>query len=130
VLDVKLRHLPRWIEHRRRMADLYRKELGGVGDLVLPHFVGEPYFDVYQNYVVRTSRRDSLRAFLKEEGIETLVSWPKPLWEHRGLGLGSPDLPQTRTICREVLSLPMNAETTPEQIRIVGECIRRFFPPS
>ena len=38
VLDVKLRHLPDWIAHRRRIASLYREALAGVGDLRLPHF--------------------------------------------------------------------------------------------
>src|SRR5207247_7888871 len=37
VLDVKLPHLPRWIEHRRRVAALYRGGLDGIGDLRLPH---------------------------------------------------------------------------------------------
>lgn len=127
VLDVKLRYLPQWIEHRRRMAALYRGELSGVGDLKLPHFSEEHQFDVFQNYVVRTKLRDSLRDFLKENGVETLVHWPKPMWEHRGLGLNNPRLPRTERICREVLSLPLNAEIDPEQVRIVADCIRDFF---
>lgn len=41
VLDVKLRYLPKWIEHRRKVAALYRQGLEGVGDLKLPHFSEE-----------------------------------------------------------------------------------------
>jgi dTDP-4-amino-4,6-dideoxygalactose transaminase len=127
VLDVKLRHLPRWIEHRRNIAEHYRKELSGIDDLRLPHFSGNDYFDVFQNYVVRTNRRDGLRSFLKDKGIETLVSWPKPMWKHEGLKLGKPILPETEAICREVLSLPMSAETTPEHVSIVGSVVREYF---
>jgi dTDP-4-amino-4,6-dideoxygalactose transaminase len=36
VLDVKLRHLPSWIEHRRGIAERYSKGLAGVGDLRVP----------------------------------------------------------------------------------------------
>ncbi len=95
--------------------------------LALPHFEGEEYFDAYQNYVVRTARRDELREFLTKNGVETLVSWPRPMWHHRGLRLGDYRLPETEAICRQVLSLPMSAETTPEHVNITVECIRQFF---
>lgn len=127
VLDVKLRHLPRWIEHRRAIAELYRKGLEGVQGLRLPHFTGDEYRDVYQNYVVRTTQRDKLRAYLTEQGVETLVHWPKPMWEHKGLALLNPHLPETEKLCREVISLPMSAETTPEQVEIAVSCLRAFF---
>ena len=68
VLDVKLRHLPQWIEHRRNIAELYRKGLAGIEELRLPHFAGDEFFDSYQNYVIRTQRRDELRQYLKEQG--------------------------------------------------------------
>jgi len=127
VLDVKLRHLPSWIEHRRKIANLYREGLAQCGDLRLPHFPQDDYFDSYQNYVIRTQRRDELRQFLKEQGVETLVHWPKPMWEHKGLGLGDPGLPETESICREVISLPMSAETTTQDVEVTVACIRDFF---
>lgn len=127
VLDVKLRHLPRWIEHRRAIAERYRRGLADVASLRLPHFPGDEHFDVFQNYVVRTSHRDRLREHLKENGVETLVHWPKPMWAHKGLGLDDPHLPETERLCREVLSLPMSAETTPEQVDFTVRCIRDFF---
>ena len=110
VLDVKLRHLPEWIGHRRAMAELYRRELSGIPDFHLPHFEGAAFRDGYQNYVIRTPQRDALRAHLRERGVETLVSWPKPVWEHKALNLARYSLPETESICREVLSLPMSAE--------------------
>ncbi len=60
-------------------------------------------------------------------GLETLVHWPKPVWEHRALGLGEPDLPNPRRICLEVLSLPMSAETSGPQVDSVVDAVRRFF---
>jgi len=127
VLSVKLRHLPDWVEHRRKIAALYRKGLEGVGDLRLPHFNQERQKDSFQNYVVRTGRRDELRAFLAREGVETLAQWRKPMWEHKGLGLKNPGVPETEAISAEVLSLPMSAETTPEQVEFVVRTIREFF---
>jgi dTDP-4-amino-4,6-dideoxygalactose transaminase len=127
VLDVKLRHLPSWIEHRRKIANLYREGLKAVEGLRLPHFSGDEYFDSYQNYVIRTEQRDELRQYLTEQGVETLVHWPKTMWEHKGLGLEDPGLAETESICREVISLPMSAETTPQQVEIAAGCIRDFF---
>ena len=127
VLDVKLRHLPDWIEHRRHIAALYREALRGVGDLGLPHFSEARHFDSFQNYVVRTAHRDHLREFLRGQGVETLVHWSRPMWDHKGLGLADPALPETSRLCREVISLPMSAETTPEHVAIAAEAIRLFF---
>jgi len=127
VLDVKLRHLRDWIAHRRGIADEYRARLEGVGDLRLPHFDDARHHDIYQNYVIRTGRRNELREHLRANGVETLVHWPKPVWEHRALGFGTLDLPRTAAICREVISLPMSAETTREHVEITADVIRSFF---
>jgi len=127
VLDVKLSRLPDWIHHRRRIAALYGQGLEGIPGLVLPHFQNSQFFDIYQNYVVRSEQRNALRQHLKDEGVETLVHWPKPMWEHKGLGLESPGLPETESVCKEVISLPMSAETTPEHVEITVGCIRDFF---
>jgi dTDP-4-amino-4,6-dideoxygalactose transaminase len=127
VLDVKLKHLPDWIGHRRKIAALYREGLKGIEGLRLPQFNEEQQYDSFQNYVIRTPLRDRLREHLKSQGIETLVHWAKPMWRHKGLALEDPHLPETESICREVISLPMSAETTPDQVEHVVESIRAFY---
>lgn len=127
VLDVKLRYLPAWIEHRRHIASLYNKSLTGIEGLRLPDFADDDYFDSYQNYVIRTKDRNRLRQYLTQQGVETLVHWSKPMWEHKGLALENPELAETERICNEVLSLPMSAETTAQQVQITADCIREFF---
>jgi len=127
VLNAKLRHLPAWIKRRREIAELYRQGLSDIDDLFLPYFEGEKYFDVYQNYVIRTKKRDDLYNYLEEQGVETLIHWRKPVWEHKGLKLGRYSLPETENICKEVISLPMSTETTDEHVEYTTECIRKFF---
>jgi dTDP-4-amino-4,6-dideoxygalactose transaminase len=127
VLDVKLKHLPSWIEQRRRLAKMYQEALAGVPGVILPHFEGTTYQDVYQNYVIRVPRRDALAAYLTENGVETIISWSKPMWHHPGLGLGNWNLPETEAICREVISLPLQVETTPEHVQITADLVRRFY---
>lgn len=127
VLSVKLRHLPSWLQHRREIAKRYHRALGGIEGLNIPEFEEDRRHDIFQNYVIRTTRRDALRDHLREQGVETLVHWPKPMWEHRGLGLADPGLPETVSICREVISLPMSAETTFEQVDYTADVIHKFF---
>jgi len=127
VLDRKLSYLPSWIEHRRRVAERYWRGLDGLTGLILPHYDETRQQDVFQNYVVRTVQRDRLREYLRQLGIETLVHWPKPLWDHPALGLKALALDETMRICREVLSLPISAETTDEHVDITVEAIREFF---
>jgi dTDP-4-amino-4,6-dideoxygalactose transaminase len=127
VLDVKLRYLPSWVEHRRRIASRYQAGLEGVGDLELPHFNNDRHFDSFQNYVIRTARRDALRGHLREQGVETLVHWAKPMWRHANLALADPALAFTERLCREVVSLPMSAETTDQDVDTTVDVIRDFF---
>lgn len=129
VLDVKLGHLLSWIGQRRQIAALYREGLQEISSLRLPHFDESNQFDIFQNYVIRTDARDRLREYLAKQGVETLVHWPKPVWKHEALGLQNPGLPETEKICREVISLPMSAETTPEQVEIVVNSVRSFYAP-
>lgn len=127
VLDAKLKHFPAWVEHRRAMADRYRAGLAAVRRVTPPHFSGDAWRDSFQNYVIRAERRDALRAHLKERGVETLVSWPKPLWAHPALRLGTPDLPVSARLATEVLSLPMSAETTPEHVDLTVAAVTEFY---
>ncbi len=127
VLDVKLRHIESSIEHRRKIANLYRARLNEIAEIRLPHFDESKQRDVFQNYVIRTAERDQLKAHLKADGVETLVHWPRPMWTHAALGLADPELPNVERLCREVLSLPLSAEATEEHVEIVSDSIRSFY---
>ena len=126
-LDIKLRHLPDWIERRRRVAAMYREGLSGVGDLVLPLDNRENFRHVYQNYVVMTSRRDELFDYLRDEGVETLVHWRKPYYRHAALALEDRGFAVTEKLSAQVISLPMNVEITDAEVRIVIDTVRAFF---
>jgi dTDP-4-amino-4,6-dideoxygalactose transaminase len=128
VLDVKLRHLPAWIEHRRAVAARYTRALAGTPGLRLPAADGDGCRSTFQNYVVCADHRDALRAHLRDAGVETLVHWARPIWDHAGLQLANPGLPVTERLCREVISLPMSAETTFEDVDIVAEAVASFAP--
>jgi len=126
ILDLKLQHLPGWIERRRRLAEIYNEELTGIAGLRLPPAPdGGPHFDVYQNYVIESDDRDRLVQHLANNGIETLVSWPVPM-HHQPLGLNHFSLPNTETLARRVLSLPMHNVLEEDEATRVADAVRAF----
>ena len=129
ILNVKLSHLDEYITRRREIAAMYEDALTDVEGLVLPPPPTDngDYFDVFQNYVIRTQRRDELVAYLKEQGIETLISWPIPMHQQQALNLGHFSLPQTEELSREVISLPMYPEVSDEEVQMVVKTLFGFF---
>ena len=128
ILDVKLKHLPDWIKRRRELAALYEAGLSKLSQVKTPPPPqGGRYFDVFTNYVIRAQERDKLVAYLRESGIEILVSWPRPMHHHQALGLSHFKLPETERVSREVLSLPLYPELPDEQVEFVIDAIRKFY---
>jgi dTDP-4-amino-4,6-dideoxygalactose transaminase len=129
IINLKLKYLPRWIERRRELANIYHQGLSDVPHVKLPPppQTGGRYFDVFQNYVIQSQERDKLVDYLRECGIEVLISWPKPMHHHEALGLKHFKLPETEKISREVVSLPMNTEISNEQVEYVVDCVRNFY---
>lgn len=127
ILNMKLNHFDRWIKRRREIAKIYDEGFSNTPGLI-PHPVSNnDYFDVYQNYVIRTERRDDLVAHLRNSGIEVLISWPRPLHKQKALGLEHFKLPITERISSEVISLPMYPELTDNEVDLVIKAVRGFF---
>jgi dTDP-4-amino-4,6-dideoxygalactose transaminase len=129
ILAIKLKHLGRWIEERRRTAEWYREDLEGVEGLTLPH-TAPGIGHVYHLYVVRTRHRDRLREHLADHGIETMIHYPVPPHlqrAYRGLGFGKGGFPIAEELAETSLSLPMFVGITREQVRIVAGRIAEFL---
>jgi dTDP-4-amino-4,6-dideoxygalactose transaminase len=129
ILNVKLKYLTQWIERRREIAKIYQEGLSDVAKVKLPPppTTSGPYFDVYQNYVIRIKDRDELVEFLEKNGVETIVSWRIPNHLHPALNLNQFSLPMTEKLSNEVVSLPMFPELTDEQANYVKDVIHDFY---
>ena len=125
-LDVKLAHLPEWIDRRQRIAARYREAFKDLDGLVLPHFDGERR-DVFQNYVVRSKQGDAFSDFLRAHGVEVLVQWRKPYYRHAALQLDDRGFPETEALCREVCSLPLAVELEDGEIDRVIDVVRSYY---
>jgi len=127
ILGVKLKHVPVWIKRRREIADLYFNGLSGIPGVTLPPRSNGHFSDVYQNYVLRVSQRDRLTAYLKEQGVETIISNPIPVHHQPGLGLSHFRLPNTERLAEEVISIPLFPELDNGQVEYVIQVIREFY---
>lgn len=127
ILDVKLKYLPKWIERRREIADIYYQGLADLPELKLPPRFDVRFFDVYQNYVIRAKERERFVAHLEKSGIEILISWSKPMHHYGALGLGHFNLPKTVQLSDEVVSLPMYPELSDAEVSYVVDTIHKFY---
>jgi dTDP-3-amino-3,4,6-trideoxy-alpha-D-glucose transaminase len=94
---------------RRAFAAEYGRRLAGLPDLALPT-EADWARHVYHLYVVRSPRRDDLRARLAAAGVETLIHYPVPCHlqpAFEGLGFRPGAFPLAERLADEVLSLPM-----------------------
>jgi len=123
VLRAKLPHLAAFNERRRAIARAYHEALRGA-PLALPEGFGEDY--VAHLYVVRTARRDALRAALSAHGIIAEVHYPVP--DHWQEPWRAPAvLPVTEQAAPEVLTLPCFPEMTDAEVALVGRAVLEFL---
>lgn len=119
VLNVKLTYLTKFLEARRKAAVFYDAKLSDCDALCIPQKADYSSHG-YNQYTIRVKdgKRDSLRAYLKESGIPSMVYYPMPLHcqkaysriVHRPVPLRN-----SMQLCSEVLSLPMHTELTETQ---------------
>jgi dTDP-4-amino-4,6-dideoxygalactose transaminase len=129
ILNVKLPHLERWIQARRKVASHYDELLRGIGDIVTPKS-GPGRDHVYHLYVIRTARRDALKKHLADAGIATVLNYPKALPFYPAyayLGHKPADFPVAHANQSRILSLPIFPELADEVIAYVAEKAREFF---
>lgn len=121
VLRVKLRHLDNWVVARRKNANLYSQLLRAAPGVVTP--VEAPWAEhVYHQYTIRVIDRDRVQSALSEQNIGSTVYYPTPMHLQpvfANLNYIEGDLPQAEKAAKEVLSLPIYAELTSQQIHRV-----------
>ena len=126
ILSAKLPHLAEWNQRRRRHMGFYREALADT-PLVLP---ADAPGHVWHHFVVRTPRREELKQFLGERGVDSAVYYPIPLHRQPCFGyLNNPEgsLPVAEQLAREVLALPVHPDLSPAQLEHVAASVHEFF---
>lgn len=123
-LRVKLAHLDDWTERRRAVAASYEQTLAETA-LILPHVPSwaEPAWHLY---VVRTKDRADMQERMHKSGIGSLIHYPIPPHMQKAyadLAIPPEELPLSRQLADEVLSLPMSPHLSRAQAEEVAACL-------
>ena len=114
-----------------RVAGTYDDELAGSG-LVLPKRY-DGFTSSWAQYTVQLPEgcdRAALQAALKERGVPTMVYYPKPMHSQRAFEEASVCLggcPETKRLCKSVLSLPMGPFVAYDDVQKVSAAINRII---
>ena len=131
VLNVKLPHLDSWTAARRANAARYHALFreAALGDqLALPVEPAGAHH-IYNQFVVRSPRRDALRQHLSSRGIGSEVYYPVPFHLQEcfaDLGYRAGAFPHAERAAAESLALPIYSELTAAQQEEVVAAIRDF----
>lgn len=127
MLRVQLHHLDMWTETRRTLAIRYN-------DLLRPYVEvpdeGPGERCVFQTYVVKAEKRDELKHYLNNNGVEALIHYATPIHLQpaaKELGYSSADFPVTMHHVGRILSLPLYPTMTHTQQDHVVDLIVSFY---
>jgi dTDP-4-amino-4,6-dideoxygalactose transaminase len=124
-LRVKLPVLDDWNARRRGIAAQYSMLLAGI-DIDLP-FVPEYAEPVWHLYVIRSKKRDALKAYLEQQGVSTVIHYPIP--PHRQIcyhDFQDHKLSIAEMLAGEGLSLPMLPAMGGDEVERVVRAIINF----
>lgn len=137
VLRVKLGYLDQWTAGRQRNAETYRRlfeESGPAAEGLVSLPVDAGYGrHIYNQFVIRSERRDELAHHLKQAQIGTEVYYPVPMHLQEcfaDLGLSVGAFPQSEAAARETLALPIYPELTEGMLARVVESVVGFLRSS
>ncbi|MCF0042211.1 DegT/DnrJ/EryC1/StrS family aminotransferase [Dyadobacter fanqingshengii] len=125
ILNVKLPFLDVENDRRRAIAARYISEIH-VKDLVLPP-ADRIQDDAWHLFVIRHPDRSALIAYLDANGIQTNVHYPLPIHKQQAFQeFRDLHLPITESIHNEVVSLPLNAVLTDEEVTYIIQTVNQF----
>lgn len=130
ILDVKLKHLDEYASARQKVADKYDTYFLETKSIETPKRMSYSTHVFHQYTIkVKNGKRDGLKDYLKEKGIPSMIYYPIPLYEQEAFKpfTDVTHLPVTDQLCKEVLSLPIHTEMTPEQVTYIAKNVNAYF---
>lgn len=104
-----------------------------LADIVETPVVPDGFLSSWAQYTIKLNcktERDGLQAYLKGQGIPSMVYYPSPIHRqiaYRNSGLPESDCPVAGKLCETVLSLPMHPYISSEEINEVCNAIKVFL---
>ena len=130
ILQVKLKAFKEYeVESVNNIANQYTEFLK---DVVKVPYVPEQYRSSWAQYTLileSEGQRDGLQKYLKEQGIPTMVYYPKPMHTQKAFGGDKVyvQCPVTEHLCSSVLSLPMHPYLERADIEFIVGKVKEYF---
>jgi dTDP-4-amino-4,6-dideoxygalactose transaminase len=130
ILNVQLKYLPTAIARKQQIAARYDAALANIPGLNIPARDAKSTH-VFHQYTLRiASRRDELKKYLADAGIDTMVYYATPLHLQKAYANASHpagSFPIAEQLSKEVLSIPIHTTLTDAEIDLVIQKIKDFF---
>ena len=122
---VQLKKLDKMNDKRRELSFRYNKLLKGISGIETP--VVKDYAKcAHHNYVIKTEKRDSLNAYLQENGISTGVHYI-PNHHYRMYKNCKADCPVVENVWKKLLTLPLYPDLTLKEQDMIVKHIKDFL---
>lgn len=128
ILLAKLPHIIKWTEARRRCAQTYLNLMKDIKQVTCTSVRPDTKHS-FHLFLIQAERRDELQYYLKENGIETFIHYPRALVNlecYNYLSL-SDSYPIATNNESKILSLPIYPELTDELIAYIVSKIKVFY---
>ena len=123
ILDVKLRYLDADNARRKEIAARYEREVSNP----LVRIVQSPRDCVYHIFTVLSPRRDELKQYLLENGVETMIHYPIPPHKQQCYkAWNALSLPITEQIHAQELSIPCHQAMTDDEVNQIIALLNAF----
>ncbi len=129
VLNVKIAYLSSFLDRRRKAAKIYKNLLQDIEEIILPQ-EQENTFHTYNLFTIRVKKRDELKKFLTENGIETKIFYKKTIPEQpcmKNFNISEDDYIIAKNISQKVISLPLSPHISEANIKIIVNKIKEFY---
>ncbi|MFC7045299.1 DegT/DnrJ/EryC1/StrS family aminotransferase [Halobacteriaceae archaeon GCM10025711] len=120
----QLDRLPDYVAARREHAEVLNRLLENTH--VQTPSDPEDGRHAYHQYTVRSEKRDALKAYLDDNGVQSAVYYPTCIHNQPAYEEFDADAPNAEAAADQVLSLPVHPELTADDIETIGETVRRF----
>ena len=123
----QLSKMERICQTRRSACRFYNERLSTIPEVMVPK---TDFADItpFLYYIrVQPDKRDSLRAYLADKGIDTGIHWQPGQWFRLLKDCRRGDLSVTDRIGHEVLSLPLHSMMSAQELERIVAAINSFF---
>jgi dTDP-4-amino-4,6-dideoxygalactose transaminase len=128
ILKTNIKYIDEWNDSKARIAKKYIDMINSFNMPVKYQIGYENIQPAYHLFVIRILKgnRDDLIAKLKENGIETMIHYPIPIYDQISFSKYKKcDLEVTETLTHNILSIPMNPHITETEIEYIAKILMK-----